>query len=133
MGKSLFFLRISEQVFLCRISKYPAWLIILILLGCVERITGNSPVSSLTDVSARVRFAEFAILTCLFTESPIRTVSGLSDVELAMIPLAVVLALVFGLLFFFFGGVGLVSLSAGSMISFLGLNVISIVTHFIES
>lgn len=64
-------------------SKDPAWMMILMLLGYVERITGNSSLSSLTDVSDTVRFSVFAILTCLVIESPIRMVSGFSGVELA--------------------------------------------------
>lgn len=50
-AKNLFFFRISEPVLLCRMSKDPAQVTILILLGWAERITGDSSVGSLRDVS----------------------------------------------------------------------------------
>lgn len=93
--KSLF--RISEPVFLYRTSKDPAWIIILVLLGCVESLTCNSFVSFLTDGSAVVRFSVFAILTCLVLEHPTTVVSGLSSVGLAMSPLLLDPAVVWGL------------------------------------
>lgn len=57
-------------------SKDPVWIIILTLLGCVKRITGNTSVSSLTDVSGIVRFSVFAILTCFVIDSTIRAGYG---------------------------------------------------------
>lgn len=54
------------------------WILILILLGCVGTITGSRSVSSVTDVSARVRFSIFSILTCMVLESQIRISSCLS-------------------------------------------------------
>lgn len=59
--------------------------------ACVDRITSNSPVSSLTDVSAIVRFSAFAF-TCLVMGSPIRMVSGSAGVGLPIILLALCLS-----------------------------------------
>lgn len=57
------FLRITEPVFLRRMSKDPVWIMILVVSGCVDRMVSNISVSSLTDVSVKVRFWVFAILT----------------------------------------------------------------------
>ncbi len=52
-------------VFLCRMSEYPAWYAFLKLLEWEEMMTVKSSLSSLTDVSATIRFSVLAICTCL--------------------------------------------------------------------
>ena len=48
------FFRISEPVFLLRISKEPVWTAILMPSGCVDRMVGKISISSLTDVSEKI-------------------------------------------------------------------------------
>ena len=76
------FFRISEAVFLHRMSKDPVCIIMFISVGCVERIVGNISVSSLTDVLSKVWLSVLAIFT--FIESPIRIVSGAAFLLLAL-------------------------------------------------
>lgn len=80
------------------------------LLRCIE-ITGNSPISSLTNVSVILGF---------------RKVADLLGVGSPIFLLALDLAVVFGLVL-------LVSLKTGGVISFPWLNIFSVITHFVLS
>lgn len=50
-------------VFFDRVSGDSVWMMMFLLLGCVDRITGNRPVCSLTDVSATAACMAFTTRT----------------------------------------------------------------------
>lgn len=97
-------------------------------MGCVDRITGNGPVSYLTDVSALVRFSISAILTCLIIESPIRMVCGSAGVELPIC----CLALLSGALVMFLSSLGL-AVVLGLFLCFVSLDQGGVICFFLCS
>ena len=66
--------------------------------GCVDRMVDKISISSLTDVSEKVIFSVFAILTCCVIESPITMVSIPFCVQVSIVSVVLTLVVGFGFL-----------------------------------
>lgn len=80
MSREKSFFRISEPFFLGSMLKEPVWMMVLMLLGCVDKTVGNISFSSCT-VLATVKFSVVPFLTRLVVDSPVKRVSSWSCLE----------------------------------------------------